>query len=83
VSGQTELRNEMTAAVLRALESGAVTTYEAAVACMGTTAIVLAAFNPATREAVALELEGKLLEHANKRASEMRSGALDRELAGH
>jgi hypothetical protein len=44
MSEQRELRNEMTAAVLRAIESGGVTAFEAAVACMGAAAIVLATF---------------------------------------
>ncbi len=80
---QTDLRQEMISSVLRAVEADEVTLIEAAVACMGTAAVVLGTFPLEAREQLALALEGKLLEHANRRAREIRGGEFDREMVAH
>lgn len=50
---------------------------EAIVASMGAAAVMMGCLEPAAREIVALEIDGKLLDHANKRAIEIRSGSFD------
>lgn len=77
-SGQSALRNELCAIVLAALTAKRVTQVEAVVACMGIAAVVLGTLPQNCREALALEIDGKLLEHANRRAKEIRSGEFDR-----
>ena len=79
---QNVLRNELCATLIAALTSRRVTQIEAVVACMGAAAVVLGTCKPELRERLAVELDGKLLEHANQRAKEIRSGAFDREVAG-
>jgi len=78
MSGQHRLRTELCKTVLLRLSDGDVTPVEAVVACMGVAAVVLGTFPPKARERLALELDGKLLEHANQRAKEIRSGEFDR-----
>lgn len=80
---QNELRNELCAIALRYLQANDVTIVEAAVACMGVAAVVLGCLPPAARETLALELDGKLLEHANHRAKQLRNGEFDRIVGGH
>ena len=82
MSEQFTLRNELCAVLIKALMDERVTQIEAVVACMGAAAVVLGTCPPKMREQIALELDGKLLEHANQRAKEIRSGAFDREVAG-
>jgi hypothetical protein len=82
-NGQTALRNRLCEDALAALTRGDVGIVEAVVACMGATATVLALLSPDSRERLVLELEGKLLEHANKRADDIRSGRFDAEIGVH
>lgn len=82
-AGQKALKEELVAACLRSLTAEQVNLIEAAVACMGAAAVVLGCLPPEAREAAAVELDGKLLEHANKRAAEIRSGEFDRLSGGH
>lgn len=79
---QRELRTEIAKLVLQRLNDNEVTLVQAAVACWGVVAIILGTFAQATRERMALELEGELLHRANERAKEIRSGAFDREERG-
>lgn len=81
-AGQSRLRTELCKTVLARLVDGDVTNVEAVVACMGVAAVVLGTFPPAARERMALELDGKLLAHANQRAKEILSGEFDRAEGG-
>lgn len=83
---QTQMRNEIIAVAFKYIDKDDLKSsdvVEAFVACMGAAAVCAAVLQPAARERLIEETEGKLLEHANKRAQEMRSGQLDRQLTGH
>jgi len=80
---QNDLRDELCRTLLRAIGDGDVTLEQAAVACMGAAACVIGVFPAPIRERIALELDGKLLEHANQRAKEIRSGEFDQQQSGH
>lgn len=77
---QGELRDEITSAVLGWInerDGNPGHLIEAAVACMGAAAICLGCLSPSARERAADSLAMSLLDHANKRAEEIRSGAFD------
>jgi hypothetical protein len=80
---QTDLRNALAEKLLDAITDKRVNVVQAYVACIGAAAIVLAVLPEESREALVDATEGTILAHANKRAVEMRSGALDREMIGN
>lgn len=81
---QNDLRADLCQAMLDAVTAPqGVTLSEAAVAGMGAVAIVLGAMAPAERAIVAQRITDNLLQHADKRAAEIRSGAIDRAMARH
>lgn len=81
--GQHNLRTELCKIVITHLHRNDVTAIEAVAACMGAAAVVLGTQPQNVREALAVELDGKLLEHANHRAKQIRSGEFDRLESSH
>lgn len=80
---QGELRDELTTHVLAWLKKNGGTPehlINAAVACMGVTAICLGCLPPDARDQVSNEICASLLDHANKRSGEIRRGELDSRL---
>lgn len=76
--GQAEIRHQFLAILLPAMESGAVTIAEAAVACMGAAATCIGCYpTPQARERAAEMLTENLAKHAHKRHSEIISGLFD------
>ena len=80
---QIDLRDELCRRVLRALGDGDVTIEEAAGACMGAAAVVVALYPLPTRERGCAELDGFLLKRANRYAGQIRRGEFDRQQSGH
>ena len=83
MSEQNELRDRIVSLCFDYIDKDITNCVSAFVACVGATAICAAVLPPAARETLIVEAEGSLLEHANKRAREMRSGELDQALTGH
>jgi len=77
MNAQAELRDELLTVVLRYAGANRVTTIEAAIACMGACAVVIGAMHPNARAQVAESVTENLLDHANQRAKQIRSGELD------
>ena len=80
---QIALRNKLAEIARHAVESGDVNLVEAAVACWGAATVFLGCLQPEAREAACIYLDGQLLERANKRARELRSGEFDDQSVGH
>jgi hypothetical protein len=78
---QHKLRDDLLAVILPYIADRRVTIIEAAVAAMGACAAVCALLAPAAREVLVDALSNSLGPHADKRASEIRNGDFDRELA--
>lgn len=81
--GQIELRNAIIALCHDYIDKDLRNIIPAYVACIGAAAVCAAVLPPDARETLIAESEGAMLASANKRADEMRSGALDRTLVGH
>lgn len=80
---QIAMRNELLAIAFKYIDKDIKFVVPAFVACMGAAAIVAAVLPKPARDKLIEAAEENLSAHADKRAEEMRSGALDRELAGH
>lgn len=74
---QIVLRNKIANIARQSVERGDMDLVNAAIACWGAATVFLGCLPPAARERACIELDGMLLEHANKRARELRSGAFD------
>lgn len=81
ISLQNRVRNQVCELVFPFVESKQLSYVEAATACFGATAVFLALLKPEARELLSRELEANLLDHANKRAADLRSGAFDADIS--
>jgi hypothetical protein len=76
---QNALRDALLAIVIKELDRGRLTELEAATACMGAAATVLGVLPPAARAKAVEIMAAALPHHAEQRAADIRSGAVDRE----
>jgi hypothetical protein len=71
---QIALRNKLADLARQSVEAGDI---NLAIACWGAATVFLGCLPPNSRETACAYLDGQLLDHANKRARELRSGAFD------
>lgn len=76
-SHQLELRDHLLAVTLPYIVDKRVTLYEGAAAVMGACAVIIGAMHENARASAAMLVTEALLDHANKRAGEIRRGDLD------
>lgn len=80
---QTEFRNAVVAQCFDHIDADTMNTVHCFVALMGAAAICAAVLPKESRDKLIDAAVENLGLHADKRAKEMRSGALDRQLTGH
>jgi hypothetical protein len=80
---QQDLRNRIAALCFDFIDTDVLNTGHCFVACMGAAAICAAVLPKPSRDKLVDAAVENLGAHADKRAEEMRSGALDRQFIGH